>query len=473
MARHRLIAGRIAWVFAGLFLAACSHNSRMEPVEKAWVQGDYAGAAQSMEPLLKEYDLKSDNAPINGVIYSLEGGAVLQAAGQLESSVAEFNEAYDAIRPYLDSAAETKVTEEAAAAITNQTVRTYRGQSYDRIMMNTYQAINYWRLGDSSKAGVELRRAYEWQKDAIDRNAARIQKEQEAIEKAGSKDGYDSKKTLSDPGFQQKMDAAFGPIRDMRGYANYEIPFASYLRGLSYLSGKTNADLEQARAIFRYVVGLMSGPSAELVKADAMLAENALQGKAVPKMVYVILEAGQSPTLKELRLDIPIFLPNVPYVAAAFPLLSRSELPTTSAFTVDGGAEEPVQSALLTDMEGVVAADYNQRLPGIIVATLVSSAAKAAATYAAKQAAGNYGLVTGIIYQAATNSADLRTWTTLPKQVLWARSVRPQAGKVSVVLADGQRVGPIDVPDSTVSVVHLRQTASGTAPMVSVFPVSR
>ena len=425
-----------------------------------------------MEPVLREYDLKSDNAPINGVIYSLEGGTVLQAAGQLEASVAEFNEAYDAIRPYLDSAAEAKVTEEAAAAITNQTVRTYRGQSYDRIMMNTYQALNYWRLGDSAKAIVELRRAYEWQKDAIDRNAARIQNEQEAIEKAGSKDGYDTKKTLSDPGFQQKMDEAFGPIRDMRGYANYEIPFASYLRGLSYLSGKTTAELEQARAIFRYVVGLMSGPSAELVKADAMLAENALQGKAVPKMVYVLLEAGQSPTLKELRLDIPIFLPNVPYVAAAFPLLSRSELPTTAAFSVDGGAA-PVQSALLTDMEGVVAADYNQRLPGIIVATLVSSAAKAAATYAAKKAAGNYGLIAGVIYQAATNSADLRIWTTLPKQVLWARSLRPEAGKVTVVLADGQRIGPIDVPDSTVSIVHLRQTASGTTPVASVFPVSR
>ena len=472
MNRHRLIVIRAGGLLASALLFACSHNSRMQPVQQNWGQGNYAAAAQSVEPLLKEYDLKGDNAPINGVLYSLEGGTILQASGQLDASVVEFNEAYDAVRPYLDSAAETKVTEEAAAALTNQTTRTYRGQSYDRIMLNTYQALNYWRLGNPAKANVELRRAYQWQKDAIDRNASRIEKEQQAMEKAGSKDGYDAKKTLSDPGFQQKMDQAFGPIRDMRGYANYDVPFASYLRGLSYLSGKTNAELEQSRSIFRYVAGLMAGPGADMVKADALLADSALQGKAVPKMVYVMLEAGQAPALKELRLDIPIFLPNVPYVAAAFPLLARSELPTTGAFTVDGGSA-PANSALLTDMEGVVAADFNQRLPGIIVATLVSSATKAAATYAAKQAGGNYGMIAGVLYQAATNSADLRTWTTLPKQVLWARVPRPATGKVSVVLGDGQRIGPIDVPDTTVSMVHLRQTASGTAPVVSTFPITR
>lgn len=67
-------------------------------------------------------------------------------------------------------------------------------------------------------------------------------------------------------------------------------------------------------------------------------------------------------------------------------MLEIHDQPSVTGFTVN--LENAVHSELLTDMDAVVAHDFNHRLPGIIFATLVSSATKALATYEAQKRAG-------------------------------------------------------------------------------------
>ena len=68
------------------------------------------------------------------------------------------------------------VSREALATVTNLKNLPYEGFAYDKIMMNTYKALNYLELGDFERARVELNRAYERQKDAIHINSKRIEK---------------------------------------------------------------------------------------------------------------------------------------------------------------------------------------------------------------------------------------------------------------------------------------------------------
>ena len=461
------------WLFVAswLALAACGYDRKMAGVVASYDTGQFQQAASQMQPLLDEHD---KDAPINGVVFHLEGGTVLRAAGDLPGSVKSLDWAYEAVRPYLDQAAETKVTEEAAAVVTNQTVRIYRGTAFDRILMNTYQALNYLQTGQLDKAVVELNRAQLWQKDALERNADRIRSEQEAYAKAGKDKGYDASSTLKDEGFRAAMEQAYGPVWDKRGSVDYEVTVTTWLRGVVQMARGEPSAYDQARASFRGVAGLLGeGANASVLK-DLEMADAATRGQLPPKWVWVLLETGRAPSRKELRLDIPLFMQEVPYVGAAFPLLEFHD-GQVSSMSVEGGAE-PVNASLLCDVDAVVKRSFDDQLPLVITATLVSSATKAVATYFAQKAAGDYGWAAalgGAIYQASMNSADLRCWLTLPKQWMVARLPRPENGTLSVVLGDGQRLDGLRVPDAPFTLVHVKTVRAGTPPIHAIMPLNR
>lgn len=448
---------------------ACGYDRTMSGVVAAYDAGQYHQAASAMQPLLQEYG----DAPINGVVFNLEGGSVLRAADDLSGSVKCLDAAYAAVRPYLDQQAETKITEEAAAVVTNQTVRTYRGTTPDRILLNTFQALNYLQRGEPDKANVELNRALLWQQDAVERNADRIRKEQDAFTKAGESKGYDASKTMKDESFRSSMEQAYGPVWDKRGSANYEITFTTYLRGLVLMGRGDASSLDQARQCFKLVAGMLGEPANATVLQDVAMADDATRGVRPPKMVWVLLETGRAPSRKEFRLDIPLFMQQVPYVGAAFPLLEYHG-DQVSTFSVEGG-ERPATASLLCDVDAVVKQDFDDRLPLVITATLVSSASKAVATYFAQRAAGDNGWVValgGALYQVAMNSADLRSWVTLPKQWLVARVPRPPSGVLHLALGDGQRIDGIQLPDRPFSVVYVKTVRSGTRPVWHVLSLT-
>jgi len=162
-----------ALAFAGLLLAstACSHQNRMKPVVAAYETGNYAVATQALTPLLED----RRESEKDRTLYELEAGAVYMAAGDLEKAGASLDAADERMWEYLDDAPEIRVSEQAAAILTNQTIITYYGRTHDRIMCSTYKGLNHLLASDLEKAGVSFRRAQEWQKDAYDKNAAEIE----------------------------------------------------------------------------------------------------------------------------------------------------------------------------------------------------------------------------------------------------------------------------------------------------------
>ena len=453
-----------------LALCACGYDRKMSGVIASYDTGQFKQAASEIQPLLDEHD---KDAPINGVVFHLDGGTVLRAADDLPASVKSLDWAYETMRPYLDQAAETKITEEAAAVVTNQTIRTYRGTSYDRILLNTYQALNYLQMRQFDKAVVELNRAGLWQKDAVDRNADRIQKEQAAFEKAGKDKGYDASATMKDEGFRAAMEQAYGPVWDKRGSVDYEVPVTSWLRGVVQMARAEPSSWDQARASFKSVAGMLGEGANAAVLQDLAMADAATRGERPAKWVWVLFETGCAPSRKELRIDIPMFIQEVPYVGAAFPLLEFHDGQVAS-LSVEG-CTEPVNASLLCDMDAVVKRVFDDQLPLVITATLVSSASKAVGTYFAQKAAGDYGWAAalgGAIYQVAMNSADLRCWLTLPKQWMVARLPRPESGTISIVLGDGQRLEGLAIPDVPFTLVHVKSVRGGTPPIHAIMPLN-
>ena len=448
-----------------LGLVGCSHDARMRPTVEAFSRGAYAKAEETFEPLLEQ---RRESAK-DRLLYELEAGMIFATAGDDQRSLDAFAFADEHSWRFLDEAPDVRVSEQAAALLLNQTIVEYRGTSYDRILCNTYQALNHLARHDLERAGVSLRRAYEWQRDAVEKNAKEIETLEDKADAAGRKQGYDTESTLRDPQVKGSLDSAYGAIREMRGYAEFAVPYSTYLQSLQQmLTGRADA-AAQATVGFRKAAGMLRDADRAYAEADALAAEEASIGKRPPAMVYVLLESGMGPALKEFKISIPLPLRTVPYVGACFPVL-HFEPGGPSGFTARAGSAS-FQSSLLTDMDQVVAGDFNRRLPAIIALTLVSSAGKAVGTYFAQEAAGGHDsdaaivvAIAGAVFQAATNSADLRIWRTLPKEVLYARFPAPADGLIHLDLGDGQRIGPIAVESEEsggATIVHLRVPSSG------------
>lgn len=208
----------------------------------------------------------------------------------LTRSLAAFDEAARRIDEY-EAAAKVSVSAESAAMLTNQANLPYRGRAYDKVMLHTYQALNYLQLGDADAARVELNRALQRQRDAVQANAKRIQEAQDLAAKAKSGEvnddqgrkgqSYDVDRAKSDPrtsgalaDIESRFNAAILP------YGDYVNPFTTFLDALVFTHQASDAsDLERARLSWQRVVNF--APANTYAKTDYIAVEPDLQ-KVVP-----------------------------------------------------------------------------------------------------------------------------------------------------------------------------------------------
>lgn len=153
-------------------------------------------------------------------------------------------------------------------------------------------------------------------------------------------------------------------------------------------------------------------------------------------------------------------------MSAAFPVL-RKRGDFVGAVHSHSVAGE--RSERLADVDSMVEADFDARLPLIVTQEIISSAGKAAATWAASQAAYQHDSTTGaivqlvgILYQATSTAADLRCWSNMPKQVLLLRVPTPPDGRLPIVAEGGARLCTLEVePDApNIAVVTVPSTAA-------------
>ncbi|MCX6984645.1 MAG: hypothetical protein NT118_07835, partial [Lentisphaerae bacterium] len=109
----------------------------------------------------------------------------------------------------------------------------------DRILLNTYKALDYFALGSAADANVELRRAYERQKEAEKKFADEIKKQEEENKKEGAKAG----KQVTFEGLEKEHPEVKKSFDDMKKqsnktYGNLMNPFVTYMSGMRYLLDK-------------------------------------------------------------------------------------------------------------------------------------------------------------------------------------------------------------------------------------------
>lgn len=413
-------------------LSGCQSGYResCKKIDSALLAGDVNAAAAVA---YTEYQNKANER--DRVVRALDAGSLLLLTGRHKESGEALTSAYEIVRPYLDSKAEDSVTEGVATTVVNQTLAEYKSTPVERVFLNTFLSIGQMIDGNSAAARIELNRANDWQQDARNRYAVAIETQRNSTMTYASKNGVDMQKAMQTPGLSRLTEG----LESISSQSPYQSAWTSYLRGIFLASAASDAgDLSTARSELR--LAWEACPQARpVIETDLAAVE---RGK-ITKTTWVFAFSGLCPRREELRLDIPIPVGNVNYVSAAFPLLKSVDA-HTSQFVVSS-AEGSVSTSVLMNVDDVVKAEYKQQLPTIIAQEILSSALKAAATYGVKSSSNDNTAsailqIGGIIYQAASTSADLRGWRTLPKQIQVARLATPDNGKLTVSVPGGPAV---------------------------------
>ncbi len=480
-----------------LLLAGCqTYVKESTDFKTAWKTGNIAQAVAAVS--------QKAQAKANGrdqILWNLEDGAVLRGAamanlqlplpaapamggnGQpppppppsyLQQSQDAFTSAENKVDDW-EQKAKAQVGHEVGAALTNSTTLPYRGYAYDKIMMDTYQALNCLALGKQSDARVFLNKSLQRQKDAVDENAKRIAKAQEAQQdkKAGA---FDVDKAGQDGKTKGELDQLTADLdsEGLKPYGNYVNPFAVWLDGLYHVTcGEDASDTERGLKSWERVASMI--PENQFAAQDYADAQNAASGKAIKDVTYVIFETGSACYRDQVQIHILVVTDQPHYVGLAFPR-PRTDPAFAPTLSVSAG-EQSVNTAVICNMDSVIYQEYKNDLPGIIAREFVRVATKTLATYEIQKQANKsdstFGAITNIVtnvYNVATNQADTRTWITLPKQFQYARVATP--ANHTLTLTDGMNSQSVTLPAGKINVVYVKSIAPGTPLLINQFALN-
>lgn len=442
-------------VVVALLCGCASYTKQTEQFKAQWIAGNTEVAAQIATD---EAESRADSR--DAIVWRLEQGAALRADGKpMESNVA-FDEAEPKIKYYREDAARVRASKEVVSAVTNLAAVPYEGYGYDRVMLHTYKALNYLQLGEKDAARVEFKRAENAQKNELERNAKRLEAARETKQ--------DSSKYYQNSGAKIQDELTALEPRIDEDYGDFGNPFYDFMHTLSLW---TQDNSENALVSLRRINSTVGG--LQFLEDEIKLVNDVLDGKSSPRLTYVVYESGLAP-LREEKTIGPFPIPagtdedGNPIVItfyAALPKLSFRGEP--SSMTVRVG-ESSFSSTRLCNMDAVVAREFKSEQPGVIARTIVSSALKALASYEAQKRAGDIGMIAGLLYQAASTQADLRTWTSLPKEFHVCRVTTPTDRAIGISTSRGGSAN-VTIIDGLINIVYIKDFGPNTLLKVDQF----
>jgi uncharacterized protein len=343
----------------------------------------------------------------------MDRGMLLHAAGQFAQSSAALSEA----ERLADRLEGISLSEEAATLIGNERERAYRGEDFERLMINVLQALNYAQLDQGEEALVEVRRVNERLRKMVVEEKKPYQ--QLAVARYLGGVLYED---------QKEWDSAF-----IDYYKAYELN-----PELGHLGGALLRLARRTQRVDQYQQLRQRFPEVD----DAPL--NSGEGEVV-----VVIEAGLSPQKESTRRGQRGELVVVPIYR------DRGAL---GRATVEVGAAR--QSAVpITSIAQVARVHLEDRIGRMLAKNLAATAVKAGIAAGAGSVTNSreVGLLAFYLLTLA-NEADLRSWLSLPAELQLAR-VRLPAGEheVAVTFRGRTTLHPVEIRPGGIAVLSVRR----------------
>ena len=471
------LTASISVVTVGLLIAGCStveNNHRQKAdMMNAYVVGDQTAAQAELDCKLKEpawwkWWNTSRVGTGDEIVWRLEAGTLAFAFGRYADAIREFGFAEKLIADYDERATVSvrDVGSETASALSNLNALPYRGWCRDRMGLEIYKSLSYLGAGREDAFPAQVKRLRDRQKEIqsdyakfFEQEKAEIAKTRENNPNAAQKaDEQGSEAAIAGNAKNAEFTASLAEMRKIahKGYGSFLNPLALYLSALGNIRdgdwSSATIDTERLRK------ALPSNPLVAAIHATALRAS----GKPVPadlanvaslpypmdrNCVYVIVANGRGASFEQSAIYFPVM--------TAWPRFTTYPAALRNMQVASGGLA--VSSVPIADMDAILAQEFDERLPGIITRTVLSTLIKEAAYYAAlygayhgtsniyaKLGAMAAVFVVGTLYRTAMNTADTRCWEMLPKEFQLAQLPMPADRRLTLT-PTGSSISPINV----------------------------
>lgn len=314
---------------------------------------------------------------------------------------------------------------EVGALLAGNLANDYRPYMSDALFVSYYQLWNALALGNRDDARVIINQSYARQQDMSREYDALVQQIQS--ERADNTD------------LAERLDSENSQWRAFRDIMN---PALMYLSGLYFLN---TGDYANAKTYLRRADG-MAGDN-KYVKSDL----RAATARTTPKnTVWVFIEDGFAPKLREDRMDTFVVFPTGPAtlsVAVSEPLFA-APMPM-----VDG-------AEIVADVDALFMTEYTQYRVNEVLRAFASATSKAALQSALYNSDSDSAPLMGLLatmYTLSTTNAEVRTWATLPQRISVWRTTNDKTGLLEIK-SGGNLVATTEIPSAGNYLVYVRLT---------------
>ncbi len=453
----RTVVGLLFLCAAAISTTGCNAPKKhLSQFNEMVVAGNFAGAECFAQSKIKD----RKNPGGEDLLWTLQVGSLGRWQSNYTASTQAFDTCEDILK-HFDSE-NSGLGHTIGSVAVNDNIVPYTGQIYDGVMVNTYKALNFMYEGRFDLARVEFNRALDRQRRAKESFNKEIQKLQNEVEQ--DKSGAMAKKSLDNPDLKSSLAEAYPSLYDFSVYPDFVNPFATYMAGVFFT---VEGDYNKAVDLLKESSGMLGDNT--YVLADFGAVEHALEsGTAVPSTVWVVFENGLGPVKEEVRIDLPLFIAtdNVRYFGIALPkLVKRFEaMPYLEVTAADIG----YRTQIVADMDAVVQTEFNKDFQGILTRAIISASAKAVAQYSLQKNEDSSGAaIIMALYSFATTAADVRIWTTLPKNIQVAQVAMPD-DRVVTVGGPGMAPAALNIPDCNHAIVYVRMIHGAAPPQIEL-----
>lgn len=444
---------RIATVLAGLFLltvlttGCATYSNKMKNLKPQLANGEFDKALETIE---------EESGSKDRLLYYLERGLILHYADRF----AESNESFAAAERTADELYTKSISEGAFSLFSNDNAISYRARPFEMAMVPYYKGLNYIYLGQRNEAQVEARRASQLMSKYVDATLDGLREEDKGdFEKIRNNafllyfSGmlYDWDGELNDAFIAYRNSAV--AYQKNHALLNVDIP-PSLGADLTRVAGRLGfrEELKQLHKSCPDVFVL--GNDDEGLPKTREDYEKSVAWRSGNGEVVLLLESGFVAQKNQIRFDFPIFEgeayndPNywswqiwagmgnmqalvkgrkVEYwVSVAAPELDDTRPgPVIGARVTAGVAGDHTVTTRVENCTRQARITFDAEKPSIFFKTILRGLTKYLATRGAEKAGGSWAGLAANIFGAVTESADTRSWLTLPEHVNLARISLP------------------------------------------------
>jgi hypothetical protein len=319
-----------------------------------------------------------------------ETGMCAMAAGDWDTAQAELSKAAALSKAFEDEALINPASAgEAVLSWTiNESMTSYKGEGYERVMIHACLAMTYLAKGDAEGALVEVRRAN-----------GLLEVEEKLYEKSYHAGGLGH--VLSAIAFELEHKPADAYI-DYERMIDKEVGQPLAGRALVRLSGVLGRKEDRERWESQF------GADEER-PADAA-------------SVVIVAGVGIGPYKREITIPIPT--PDG-LLQWSVPDYESRPQPVSDLVLQVAGGDRSVRTVVVEDVNAVATENLKDRILWLSVKSAVRAFLKLELTKQLDQQADGIGVLVGVLLTAFTERADLRGWSTLPNTWQAARVFLP------------------------------------------------